>query len=204
MAFTFNFGNLADRVQAENAVFNRTLEDFEYAALGGDLIGDATLNIEYNEPWLHNNGYSRIRIRTVSRLGTIVVRLIPGRFDYSSCNVRHPGRGTGALILHRIATAASDHGFASLTGVGERAVDPTTGKLTSWGYYASPRHGFDAPIPPNAPARPAALAQCATVLELLAQPGGQQWWLQNGIQLPHIEFDLAPNSASWQTLLARI
>lgn len=102
-------------------------------------------------------------------------------------------------ILRKIALAAKARGFAVLTGSGEKAAN-AAGELTSWGLYASPRMGFDAPIPVATPARPEAMAGCVRLSELMATSAGRAFWKAHGVQVPHIEFDLADDSLSWQTL----
>ena len=161
MPFTLNIQNPADRGTAEHAVFARPLADVEYGDLAGDILGDAVLDVRYNEPWAKVNGVSRVRIRADSRLATTSVRLIPGRFELAQCIVRVPNRGAMAIILYRIAQAAKHYGFDRLTAEGEKHQCAHCGRMASWGYYAFPRSGFDADIPAATPARPPSLAGCA-------------------------------------------
>jgi hypothetical protein len=196
--FTF-YGQPHERAAAELAVFGHALENAEYAELGGNLLEDAETQVWYNQPWSVVNGISRIRTRIANQAAVTNVRMIPGRFEYSECRVFAPGQKTGAQILQKIALAAKARGFAVLTGSGEKATN-AAGELTSWGFYASPRMGFDAPIPPATPARPAALAGCLRLSELMATPAGRAFWKAHGVQVPYMEFDLADGSLSWQTL----
>lgn len=153
MAVTFTFhGQPHERAGAEQALFGHAIPDAEYADLGGNLLEDAEVQVWYNQPWLAGGGIARIRIRTTNAAAVTNVRMVPNRFDYSECRVHVPGQKTGAQILRKIALAAKHHGFATLTGKGERAVN-AGGELTSWGFYASPRMGFDAAIPAGTPPR---------------------------------------------------
>jgi len=44
------------------------------------------------------------------------------------------------------------------------------------------------------------LAACARLSDLMATPAGRTFWKASGVQVPYMEFDLADNSLSWQTL----
>ena len=200
MAVNFTFhGQPQDRAAAENAVFGHALEDAEYGDLGGNLLQDADIQVWYNQSWLAGGGIARIRIRTANQAAVTNVRLIPGRFEYSECRIFAPGQKTGAHILRKIALAAKARGFAVLTGSGEKAAN-AAGQLTSWGYHASPRMGFDATIPAATPARPGALSGCVRLSDLMATPAGRAFWKAHGVQVPYMEFDLADGSLSWQIL----
>ena len=179
MTFTFHTQFPRERSAAEQAVFGHALTDADYADLGGNILEDVEVQVWYNQPWSQPPGASRIRIYSVNKLAKTNVRMIPGRFDYSECKVPDSGKKTGALILRKIALAAKKHGFATLTGKGERA-PKVGGPLTSWGFYASPRMGFDAPIPPGTPARPQDLAACIRLSDLMATQAGRDFWKAHG------------------------
>ena len=197
--FVFN-GQPHERPAAENAVFGHVLTDLDYGDIGGDLLGDANVEAWYNQPWSVVNGIYRIKIRTSNRVASTTIRMIPGRFEFSECVVHAPNRKTGALILYRVARAAMDRGFAIITGSGEKAAN-AQGQPISWGFYTSPRMGFDADIPAATPALPPALAGCTRLSHLMASAPGRAFWRNHGVKVPYMEFDLAANSLSWQTLL---
>lgn len=68
------------------------------------------------------------------------------------------------------------------------------------GYIVWPKLGYDGPIPDKVP-RPPELASAQTVNELMALPGGEDWWKQNGSDFKGT-FDLSPGSASLTKLNA--
>lgn len=197
--FVFN-GQPHERPAAELAVFGHALTDADYADLGGDILGDGRVEVWYNQPWAVVNGQFRIRIRVENRGANTTLRMNTARYDFSECKVFAPGRKTGALILYRIARAAKEDGKTIITGTGEKAAN-AQGPI-SWGFYTSPRMGFDAPIPAATPACPQALAACARLSDLVAAAAGRVFWRASGVAVPYMEFDLADNSLSWQTLIA--
>jgi hypothetical protein len=200
--FKFN-GTAKQRKEAEIAVFGKELTEADYVDIAGDLSGDAAIDVAYDEGWLYGGGPdARIRVHAKNALASTKIRLIPGRFDFSECKVPAIKQKTGAKILLKLAHAAKNRGFTRITGRGERAVDAQSGKLTSVGFYAFPRLGFDADIPLNTPARPAALAPCTRLSHLMATDAGRKFWLATGVEVPSMVFDLADNSLSWQTLNA--
>ncbi|HEV8069427.1 MAG TPA: hypothetical protein VGP76_16930 [Planctomycetaceae bacterium] len=201
---TFNFnGTVRQRRTAEIAVFGSELTEGDYDDLAGDLTGDASIDVAYDEAWMYGGGPdARIRIRAENSLASTKVRLIPGRFDFSECKVRTPKHATGARILLKLALAAKSRGFARITARGERAVDRHTGELTSVGFYAFPRLGFDSDIPPETPARSGALAGCVRLSDLMATDAGRRFWLASGVEVPSMTLELSDNSMSWLTLTA--
>jgi hypothetical protein len=71
------------------------------------------------------------------------------------------------------------------------------------GYYTWPRFGYDGPIPTGRGYRnpPPHLASAKTVGELMALPGGKEWWKENGRSVG-LTFDLKDGSHSMKTLNA--
>ena len=198
------FENPESRMAAEVSVFRRELDDSEYVGLSGDVGEDALVSVAFDEPWSKVDGLCAIRIHAKSKLGSTVVRLVPGRFEFANCEVKEPKKGAGARILHRLATVAQHYGFQEITATGEQLRDPKTGKLKSVGHYAFARLGFDADIPAETPPRPLALAEFTRVSELVASEDGREFWLESGVTVPHMTFDLAHGSKSWETLAARL
>jgi len=113
-------------------------------------------------------------------------------------------KGIGARILHRLANTARMYGFDEITATGEKSRDPKTGELRSVGHYAFARLGFDADIPAQTPPRPFDLAECTRISELLITEEGRKFWLEAGVIVPHMTFDLTQGSKSWETLSARL
>src|SRR5262245_35453583 len=99
--FTFH-GQPHERAAAEQSMFGYSLSDSDYADLGGDLLGDATIEVSYNQPWSlgGQSGNYLIQIRTKNELALTIVRMNKARYDVSDCEVAVPNRKTGALILY--------------------------------------------------------------------------------------------------------
>lgn len=208
MAFKISFANPADRTASEQAVFGRQLENMEYLELAGNVFEFCALIVAFNEPWSKadrkgwNNGNSTIRIQAKSSVCTTVVRMVPGHFEFSSCNVYAQQKGVGTIVLWQIAKATRALGFQTIEASAERA--EKDGKLTSFGHLVFPRLGFDADIPEATPARPAAVQGCIRLSQLLADPTGATFWDAEGVSIPEMMFDLTPGSLSWQTLSAKL
>ena len=209
MPFKLNFSNPADRIAAEQAVFGRQLENVEYLELTGNMLEFCDINVAFNEAWSKahnkgwNNGCSAIRIQAKNPICTTVVRMVPGHFDFSSCNVCTPKKGIGTIVLWRVARTAAALGFKEIEGSAEKNVN-ASGQLKSCGHLVYPKLGFDAPIPLATPPRPPALQPYISVAELIADPAGAAFWDANGVSIPEIVFDLTPDSASWRTLLSKL
>lgn len=91
-------------------------------------------------------------------------------------------------------------GFAEVTlyaggrGYGDRPLDEDD----LVGYQVWPKFGFDAPLTPADLNRNPQLANCRSVLDVVAT--NPVWWENNGWAL-EMRFNLSPNSRSWRVLL---
>src|SRR5262249_34656980 len=131
-----------------------------------------------------------------------VVRIYtdPLHVEYSDCTVVHKGQGTGPQILKLLADTAKRLGFPHIKAEGRKHVSAQNPETNCFGHYVYANLGFNAPIPGNAPGRPAELANHATLLDLTADDPGRTWWKQNGVTVPNMVFDLTDDSPSWQRL----
>jgi len=202
MSRTFHFDPLGQRAQAEQTVFGHAIGDETYGDLVGDIAGDATVNVHFNQPYHTHNKTYPITVSAESCLHTTVIRLGQGEFDYSDCTVKSKGHGIGRLILYLVAKTARDLGFVALNAAGSKYSNPALPQATTYGYYVYPLYGFNAPIPPHVLGNlPAHLAGANTVRDLMQTQNGKQYWKANGVQLNHMEFELTPpTAASWEML----
>lgn len=75
-----------------------------------------------------------------------------------------------------------------------------TGGYAMNGYYTWPRLGYDRTFTKAEHAKlPRELASAKTILELMALPGGREWWKSNGFNVG-VTFDVHPNSPSSRAL----
>ena len=201
MPRTFNFDPIGQRTQAEQTVFGHTIGDETYGDLVGDIAGDATVNVCFNRPYHTHNKVYPITVSAESCLHSTVIRLDHGDFDYSDCTVKSKGHGIGRLILYLVAKTARDLGFVRLNAAGSKYSNLARPQDATYGYYVYPLYGFNAPIPPAVlGSLPAHLAGANTIRDLMQTANGRPYWKQNGTQLNHMEFDLTPNSPSWDML----
>jgi hypothetical protein len=108
----------------------------------------------------------------------------------------------GTVSFSFLALAAYDVGFAEialLAGGGAGSNAQLWGIRNMVGYKVWPKFGFDAPLEAGETAHIEALAYCTTVSEV--RRIDLTWWEGVGGNGRVMKFDLAPESASWQTLL---
>ena len=90
--------------------------------------------------------------------------------------------------MKRVAQTARALGFSRLVASGSKS------KKTN-GNVVYPKLGFNASIPKEVvPLLPPELASCTTILDILDKEIGVAFWEAKGVQLNHMEFDLAPES----------
>lgn len=106
--------------------------------------------------------------------------------------------GFGLRLFGRQATAAAQLGIQIIV---LEAAGSAISRVFN-GYYTWPRFGFDAELVEAEIAKlPEHLAGAGTVADLMASEKGRHWWRANGSGRV-MEFDLTPDSRSWQTLRA--
>lgn len=107
-----------------------------------------------------------------------------------SIKPQYQNQGLGVKILRQQIRTAYDLGFQSIRveAAGSRQ-DPDY-----IGYYVWANMGFNAPIPKNL-SLPDELTDAKTILDLIAQPNGKEWWKHHGCTFDG-EFDLSPDSPS--------
>lgn len=185
------------------ALFGRELQAAEWAALVGAPDG-ATVGVL---PWQHEGGQA-VRLEITHRWYAepsfrFVYRDDDGRTAIynESLRMREAApRGVGTRVLAHQVRGAQRVGVAYLTLDAEgRAGSPFNG------YYTWARLGFNGPIPERVRAAlatgPPELRNAADILDLLALPGGVQWWRRHGSTFAGV-FDLRPGSRSLTTLAA--
>ena len=115
-----------------------------------------------------------------------------------------PARGQG-IALDALARTASNPRIKEISMLAERFdADPKTG-MDMIGYRVWPKYGFDAPIESvqevtrRAGGVPKEFRDCKTLQDILARPGGREWWSVNGAGI-FMYFDNRPGSRSRQIL----
>lgn len=103
------------------------------------------------------------------------------------------GKGVGGRIFHSQVHELRKAGFARIET--EAARDDEIGTI---GYKVWPRLGYDGPLGSmvdQAKKSGFALSENSTLLDLLEQPGGREWWDKNGESIS-LSFDLSDGSRS--------
>jgi hypothetical protein len=193
--------NLPDAPALARALFGRELMAAEWADLVGAPDG-ATVGVL---SWRHEGGQAA-RLEVTHRWYAepsfrFAYRDDDGRTAVYNESLRvhqDAPRGVGTRVLAHQVRGAQRIGVAYLTLDAEgRAGSPFNG------YYTWARLGFNGPIPERARAALAAgapeLQGAADILDLLALPGGVDWWRRHGSTFAGV-FDLRPGSRSLATL----
>lgn len=119
------------------------------------------------------------------------------------------GEGVGKQMFGRQVENAVAAGVKSIDthAAGQFVAGPDPNKTygTYNGYYTWPRYGYDAKLPDSAYAKltgglkEKADAGGKMVSSLMGTDEGRKWWLRNGSDLFHADFDLTPGSKSLST-----
>lgn len=195
--FTFEPADNATRIAAETAVFGKPLENQEdYANLGGDIAGDAVVQVIFNRPFSKIDGTVPITISAKCSTHRTVIRLGTGLFYYSDCTVVDKGKGTGRKVFKLLAETAQRLGFKEIGAEGRKHVSE---KEPCWGHITYPGYGFDQPIPAEiVAALPEELKHFKGVMDLCADPKGLEFWEKKGDTLKDMKFSLEAGSPSWK------
>jgi hypothetical protein len=201
----FDLAKIADRAAVENTAFGGPIPDNDYGDLIGDITDNAKIVVYFNAPRLDSTCPITIRAKTEGVFSSVVrIYTDPLHVEYSDCKVVNQGQGTGPQIFKLLADTAKRLGFPDIKAEGRRYVSAQNPHMNCFGHYVYAKLGFNASIPGDAPARPADIANHATLLDLTAVAPGRIWWKQNGVTVPNMVFDLADDSPSWHRLAAEL
>jgi hypothetical protein len=202
---TFDPANIGDRAEIELAAFGGQIPINDYGDLIGDITNNATIVIYFNAPRLESTCPITIRAKTEGVFSSVVrIYTEPLHVEYSDCTVVDKGHGRGPQIFKLLADTAKRLGFPLIKAEGRKHVSVQNPQTNCFGHYVYAKLGFNANIPGNAPARPADLAEHATLLDLTGVAPGRSWWKANGVTVPNMVFDLADDSPSWHRLMAEL
>jgi len=104
-------------------------------------------------------------------------------------------QGMGREAFARQLEEARKLGVDRIELLAARNDDP---RFLQVGYKVWPKFGFDADLdPPRAAGLPKGLRRARRLSDLLAEPGGRDWWEKHGWSI-RLEFDMTAGSRSWQ------
>ena len=178
---------------------NWSLQDI--ASLVGatdDAIVEAT--VEGTE-----SSYMKVHIRSPRYHSDRVIKRVDGKLVIKNALlvIEKPfqGAGLGAQILGRQVEHASKWGFDRLITDAAQSSGPD-GYV---GYYAWPRLGYNAPIPPAVKAKVAAkYPDAVTVRDLMKTQERRDWWKEHGVWTDGMTFQLQPGAESMTDLQANL
>jgi len=127
-------------------------------------------------------------------------------FDTIIISKKYQGQGLGTEIFSDMAKNAAAEGFKYIH---THAAGKNNSSMN--GYYTWPLMGCNETIDDIARHTPRKAEEIRDkfpdaddILDVLAEPGGREWWKENGMDLYNAKFDLTEGSKSWDVLNAYI
>lgn len=191
---------LDEQVEASSKIiFGRVLEKREWGELVGAVAGaQVAVAGHYNSVYIAVKHPRYEQARSIFTALQGVVTLDNEHFKRLDLDTPDHPKGLGTRIIAAQVRAAQRFRIKEINCIASGS--PNT---QSNGYYTWPRLGFDGALSSEQRALYAAhtgRSAPPTVLELLALPGGKDWWRDNGSMID-VTFDLAKDSVSHQVLL---
>lgn len=105
------------------------------------------------------------------------------------------GGGVGPMMFQKQIDACSRSGLNWVETWGARL------RGFPDGYRVWPNLGYNQDLPAEVVRKlPKKFSAAVTIQDLLAIPGGRDWWVKRGTDLKHLKFDLSPGSLSHQIM----